>query len=122
MHFYCRKCIVWSVPIGVWSVSNVEAGGGHSFKKRDEIVHFIWRKPREREDQRYGQKVTFNTCIKETPIEICSHLILDKFLSNKMKEKKNDIRAVIGKTVTAKKKESGSRGRKLQEEMAGGDV
>lgn len=36
-----------------------------------------------------------------------------------MKEKKNDIRAVIGKTVTAKKKESGSRGRKQQEEMAG---
>lgn len=48
--------------------------------------------------------------------------MLDKFLSNKMKEKKNDIRAVIGKTVTAKKKESGSRGRKLQEEMAGGDI
>ena len=45
--------------------------------------------------------------------------MLDKFLSNKMKKKKNDIRAVIRKTVTAKKKESGSRGRKQKKEMAG---
>ena len=68
------------------------------------------------------QQVTCNTCIEETPIETnsetCSHLTLDKFLSNKMKENKNDIRALVGKTVTTEKKESGARGRKQRKEMA----
>ena len=94
----------------------LKLGGGHSCKKCGKIVHFICAKPGEGEDKGYREQVTCNTCIEETPVETnswtCSHLTLDKSLSNKMKENKNDIRAVIGKTVTTKKKESGARGRK----------
>ena len=69
---------------------------------------FIFGKPGEGEDEGYGQQVTCNTCIEETPVETnsetCSHLTLDKFLSNKMKESKNDARTVVGKIVTSKKR------------------
>ena len=72
-------------------------------------------KTRGRRSKGYREQVTCNTCIEETPVETnswtCSHLTLDKSPSNKMRENKNDIRAVIGKTVTTKKKESGARGR-----------
>ena len=83
---------------------------------------FIFGKPGKGEDEGYGQQVTRNTCIEETPVETnsvtCSHLTLDKFLSNKMKESKNDARTVVGKIVTTKKKERGARGRKRRKEMA----
>ena len=45
-------------------------------------------------------------------------MTLDKFLSKKMKENKNDIRAVVRKTVTTKKKESGARRRNRRKEVA----
>ena len=56
------------------------AGEGHSCKKCGKIVQFVCGKPREGEDERYGQQVTCNTCIEETLVETnsetCSHLTL----------------------------------------------
>ena len=78
------------------------------------IVHFIWGKPRKREDE---------GCINETPVEanfeFYSYLILDKFLSNKMKEKKNDMCAVIRKTVTLKRRKVVPEGENSKEKWLG---
>ena len=83
-----------ALALVVCHVCNVKAGGGHSSKNYGKIVHFIYGKSGEG-DEEYGQQVTCNNCIEETPVETSSetfyHLTLDKFLSNKVKENKNDI-------------------------------
>ena len=113
LRFFVVDASFEALPLEDCHECKLEEREAHSCKKCGKIVHFLCGKPgkekmRDWEDE--GQ-----TCIEETPVETnsgtCSHLTLDNFLSNKMKENKNDIRAVIGKT-SYHQKESGARGRK----------